>query len=231
MEEDLWNASVKIVSDHIVAIAIMVAVFAIIFGIALAVATGIGSIIGLASAVAGAYLTLVLIGFVWAFMIGWYVSSLHQAFMHVYSKRKINYVDSVVEGFWYLVRKREVLALLAGLGALAGLAEIPFAANPAAGIIGQIIGGAILAVAASIALLMLALRTERIDSKALGRINALSPEAGLFLYAIILIRIVPSGLGALLQFLGMPIAVAILVLYATRQGAMHGRHSHSSNAA
>ncbi len=231
MEEDLWNWSVKVVSDHIVAIAIMVVIFVIILGIASALAAGIGSIIGLAYAVAGAYATLVFIGLVWAFMIGWYVSSLHQAFMHGYSKRKINYVDAVVEGFRYLVRRREVLALLIGLGILAGLAEIPFAANPATGIIGQIIGGAILAMAAAIALLMLALRTEKADFKALGRINALSPEAGLFLYAIILIRIVPSGLGALLQFLGMPIAVAILVLYAMRHGARHDRHSHSSNAA
>ncbi len=204
-----WDKAVRMALDHFAEFLVLVVIFALIVLVAFLVIDSVAALVGHASALAGTIFADVVGGMATVFLISWYIGALIIAAKSIVNGRLVNYIDAVVHGYRLLISRGETLAVLLSLGFIAGIVSLPFSVA-GMGVLGLLAAGAVVALAVGIALPRLSARAyESEDFRLFSRINSYSPNSGIYLYGVVLIRVLP-WVGGILQFVGMPMAVLLV---------------------
>jgi hypothetical protein len=221
---DLWNTSLKLVTDHIAEFVITFVLFIIIslvigaifsvvamavaapagyYGVYRTASLGISPVYGIITAIGGVF---------GAFVVLWFIATLYNI-IDMIGAGKVDYVNAAQSGFNRVLASGNILLYVLALGFVAGLLEglWSFGFFGAAGVLlGSILGGICIAAYVGIALTGMRKNPDVNFLNVFSSINTTSSTAGIFLYVAVGIAIIP--IISILQFILVPVAVAILAI-------------------
>lgn len=196
MATDVWDPALKRVSSNLDVFVILMLVFLMIYFFVLEL---FNLTLGRYGIIVGAMID--------GFLLGWYVSALYQANSYISTNKKVNYINSITDGFNDFVALQSVMVAVVGLVLIGGILN----AVAGGGLLGAVLEGILMSIATATALTSLSPHSRGpFNFEIISEINEASPDSGLFLYATILVSIIPV-LG-LLQLVALPIACSIISL-------------------
>ncbi|MEM0201007.1 MAG: hypothetical protein QXD23_01230 [Candidatus Micrarchaeaceae archaeon] len=217
---DLFDNALKIIESNIVNFFIMFVLFIIIFFIIYGIFTIIISL------TIGLFFRSLLPGFQTALsliILTWYISSLGEMSKSILNNKTVDYVNAIIKGLYNLKINFSPVLIIAILGFIGGFIEQLTFGN---GFLGyglfnfSVIQGIFYLIAIGIALSEFVGKKNGINFTHLfNKINKISPNAGISLYIIVLISIIP--IGEVLQILIMGFPVIIIILFEMES------HSHN----